>query len=208
MIIKEEFEKFKKDKYSEEEKIKNIKEKIAVIEEEIKENEKIYFKSSSIVEKEDENIILNFFDEKPKEFIKILDSKIDGDSINIFIDKCVNLYPTIIFIKKNKGYRFGGYTSKKWLKNILQNDDKCFLFSLNKKEKYKITDPSGATKYGDNYFRFGNTAIEVRNECASNNKSYVNNNRRFNTLPKKNDINGGQANFTVSCYKIYRINII
>ena len=209
MIIKEEFEKFKKDKNFEEENIKSIKEKITMIEEEkIKEKEKIYFKDSNIVEKEDENIILSFFDVKPKEFIKILDSKIDGDSTKIFIDKCANICPTIIFIKTKEGYRFGGYTSKIWLKDKLQNDDKCFLFSLNKKEKYKITDPTGATKYGIDYFRFGNAAIQIENGCTSNNNSYIQNNMRFKTLPNNKDINGGQRNFTVNCYEVYRINLI
>ena len=170
------------------------------------ENENIYFKYSTIVEPNEENIILNFFYKKPKEFINILDSKLEGDSTKAFIDKCVNVCPIIIFIKTKEGYRFGGFTSKVWLEERLQYDDKCFLFSLDKKEKYKITDPSGATRYGDDYFDFGNPAIEVRNECTSNDSSFVRSSCRFKTLPKNDEINGGKSNFTVDSYEVYKVN--
>ena len=204
MNIKKEFEEFKKVKEKEKEKGKE-KEKEKEEEKE-KEKEIIYFKNSNIIEKIDEKIILNFFDFKPKEFIKILDSKIDGVSTQAFIDKCSKVCPIIIFIKTNEGLRFGGFTSKIWLKEQLQNDDKCFLFSLDKKEKYNITDPSGATKYGDTYFRFGNVALQIQDKCTMNNLNYVNNNGRFKTLPIKNGINGGKRNFIVNCYEVYKIN--
>ena len=149
-------------------------------------------------------MILKWFEIKPNNLIKILDSKIDGDKTETFIEKCVNVSPIIVFIKSKNGYRFGGFTSKTWLKDRLQKDDKSFLFSLDREEKYNITDPTGATKYGDKYFRFGNTAIHILNNCTSNKNNYVDN-IRFETVPKNYEINGGNKQFIVDCYEVYQI---
>ena len=183
MSIKEDYERLKK--------------------EEIK-KENRYFKNSNIVKIEDENIILNWFEKKPVNFIKLLDTKIDGDSTSAFINKCANKCPIMLFIKTTNGYRFGGFTSKLWTKNNYVNDNKAFLFSLDKKEKYNITSPQYATYYTDDEFYFGGSALNLYDGCTSSQKNYVSD-HSFSTVPQNYEINGGEHHFTVSCYEIYQI---
>ena len=171
--------------------------------EEIK-KENRYFKNSNIIKLEEENIILNWFERKPIRFIKLLDSKIDGDSTSAFINKCANKCPTILFVKTTNGYRFGGYTTKLWTKSNYVNDDKCFVFSLDKKEKYNITNSQNATYYDDKSFFFGSATVRLYNNCTSNQNNYVDNGS-FSTVPQNYGINGGEYNFTVSCYEIYQL---
>ena len=50
----------------------------------------------------------------------------------------------MIFIKTTEGERFGGYTSVIWPNNGISKDTESFLFSLSKKEKYKVINPDNA----------------------------------------------------------------
>ena len=183
MSIKKEYEKMKKEEIQ-------------------KENR--YFKKSNIIKIEEENIILNFFENKPKNFVLLLDSKIHGDSTSTFISKCTNKCPTIVFVKTTNGYRFGGFTTKLWTKDNYVKDDKCFIFSLNKKEKYNITSSGSATYYEDGSFFFGSAALRIYNNCTSNQSNYVCNNS-FTTVPQNYGINGGEQYFTVSSYEVYQL---
>ena len=171
--------------------------------EEIK-KENRYFKNSNIIKLEEENDVLNFFEKKPVNFIKLLDSKNDGDSTSAFINKCANKCSTMLLVKTTKGYRFRGFTSKLWTKSNYVNDNKCFLFSLDKKEKYNITSPQSATYFDDNSFFIGCAALRLYNNCTSNQNNYVSN-AGFSTVPQNYGINGGEQYFTVSSYEIYQI---
>ena len=55
-----------------------------------------------------------------------------------FFNKCGNKSPTMIFIKTTENLRFGGYTNEIWPKNGSKKDENSFIFSLNKKKKYKV----------------------------------------------------------------------
>ena len=110
----------------------------------------------------------------------------------------------MLLVKTTNGYRFGGFTSKLWTKSNYVNDNKSFLFSLDKKEKYNITGPQNATYYDDNSFFFGSAALRLYNNCTSNQNNYVANNA-FSTVPQNCGINGGQQHFTVFSYEIYQI---
>ena len=131
-------------------------------------NENRYFKNSNIIKLDEEKIILSWFEKKPVNFIKLLDSKINGDSTNTFISNCANKCPTIVFVKTTNGYRFGGFTSKLWSQGNYVNDSKCFLFSLDRKEKYNITNQENATYYNTSSFFFGSAALRLYNNCTSN----------------------------------------
>ena len=184
MSIKEEYEKLKKQEIQ-------------------KENR--YFKDSSIVNLEDENTIISWFEKKPTKFNKLLDSKIDGDSTNAFENKCAKKCPTMVFVKTTNGYRFGGFTTILWTKGSYGKDNKAFLFSLDRKEKYNITDENNANRLDSgSYFYFGSAALLIYNNCTSNKSNYVDNNT-FTTVPANNAINGGEYNFTVSSYEVYQI---
>ena len=61
----------------------------------------------------------------------------NGDSFDIFHNKCDNKGITIVFIETIDGYKFGGYTELCW--DIYSNnkyDNSTFIFSFNYKEKY------------------------------------------------------------------------
>ena len=182
--------------------IKNEYEKLKKLE--IK-KENRYFKDSNIIKLEDENIIYNWFERKPIKFIKLLDSKIDGDSTNAFTNKCSKKCPTIIFVKTTNGYRFGGFTTIVWTHGSYGKDNKAFLFSLDRKEKYNITNENNANYlYNGGCFYFGAAALCINNNCTSNKSNYVSNNS-FETVPHNYGMNGGEQYFTVSSCEVYQL---
>ena len=165
------------------------------------------FKDSSIIKIEDEKTIINWFEKKPEKFIKLLDSKIDGDSTNVFESKCAKKCPTMVFVKTTNGYRLGGFTTILWTNGSYGKDSKAFLFSLDKKEKYNITSEVNANylESGSSFF-FGSAALRLYNNCTSHKNNYVSNSS-FNTIPNNWDIIGGQGDnkFTVSSYEVYQV---
>ena len=64
-------------------------------------------KNSNIVQSDEIDLILSWFEIKPNSFNLLLNSNIDGDSMNAFYNKCENKYPTIIFIKTTENLRIG-----------------------------------------------------------------------------------------------------
>ena len=189
---------------------KQIKELMSIKEEYNKlkqkeiENDNRFFKESNIIKLEDENTIISWLEKKPAKFIKLLDSKIDGDSTNAFQNKCAKKCPTMVFVKTTNGYRIGGFTTILWTHGTYGKDNKAFLFSLDKKEKYKITDENYAN-YLDNgsRFFFGGAALMLYNNCTSNKNNYVAS-HSF-AVPTNYDFIGGDNHFTVSSYEVYQI---
>ena len=96
------------------------------------------FENSNIIQSDEIDLILSWFEKKPISFNLLLDSNKDGDSMEQFFNKCGNKSPTMIFIKTTENLRFGGYTNEMWPKNGTKKDENSFIFSLNKKKKYKV----------------------------------------------------------------------
>jgi len=168
-------------------------------------NKNRYFKDSSIVKLEDEDTIMTWFEKKPSQFNKLLDSKIDGDSTNAFENKCAKKCPTMVFVKTTNGYRFGGFTTIIWTNGSYGKDNKAFLFSLDRKEKYNITNENNANYLtSGSFFQFGGCALRLYNNCTSNKSNYLSNSG-FDTVPANYAINGGEQYFTVSSYEVYQI---
>ena len=160
---------------------------------------------SNIIKLEDIDVILRWFEKKPLRFLKLLDCSKDGASTNTFESKCANKNPTMIFVQSANGCRFGGFTSAKWTNGQYVKDSKAFLFSLDKKEKYNITNENNAIYLSSGkYFAFGNTALCISTNCISGNYNSVNNSS-FETVPPNYGINGGYNSFTVSYYEVYQI---
>ena len=162
------------------------------------------FCNSSIVKKDEIDLICSWMEKKPKKFKLLLDSKFDNDLTSTFYNKCNEKSPTIVFVKSNDGYRFGGYTSMFWPKNGYGNDTKSFLFSLDFKKKYNCIKNDWATYHEpNNYFSFGNN-IYIYNNCTQNNLNYVCSPVSYD-IPKNYVLNGGKDNFTVKSYEVYEI---
>ena len=172
--------------------------------EEIKKENRL-FKDSNIIKIEEEELILSWFEKKPVKMMRLLDSKKDGDSTSTFESKCAKKCPIIVIVKTTNGFRFGGFTTKIWTNGSYAKDSKCFLFSLDRKEKYKITAEDYATYLESNSsFFFGSAALKIYNNCTSNQSNYVASNS-FSTVPQNYGINGGEYKFTVSSYEVYQI---
>ena len=162
------------------------------------------FCNSSIVKKDEIDLICSWMEKKPKKFKLLLDSKFDNDLTSTFYNKCNEKSPTIVFVKSNDGYRFGGYTSMFWPKNGYGNDTKSFLFSLDFKKKYNCIKNDWATYHEpNNYFSFGNN-IYIYNNCTQNNLNYICSRVSYD-IPKNYVLNGGKDNFTVKSYEVYEI---
>lgn len=191
---------------------KNFNEKLKELENKIIENKTSQnknsidlFKNSSIVKSEDVDLILSWFDKKPIKFNLLLDSKIDGDSNLTFKEKCFNKSPTMVFIKTTDNLRFGGFTSVTWPENDNKKDEKSFLFSLDKKKKYKIKESQNedAIYYYQNIcFCFGGGCdLYIIDKCTLEDDNLVGDGSY--DLPSKYELNNGKKNFKVLNYEVY-----
>lgn len=114
------------------------------------------FPNSNIVQKNEEDLIISWFDKNPISARLLLDVKIEDNFYYTFFKYCENKPNTIIFIKTTKNLRIGGFTNQIWPKSGSIKDDKSFVFSLTKKEKYKIINPDKAIGVRANdYISFG-----------------------------------------------------
>jgi len=169
--------------------------------------EKKLFPESNIIKLEDEKIILSWFDKKPSKFNLLLDMKKDGDSINTFDQKCGNKAPTILFFKTNSGARFGGYTTQFWPTDGYKKDENSFVFSLNKKEKYKVIkkNTSYAIVGRQDYYQFGSCCFRIYDKCSSTNKNFINKLKDYYDIPDNFGLTDGENKFIISTYEVYQI---
>ena len=179
-----------------------------IIKEKKKKEKELYGQiyKSSVINKDEIDLFMNWFDKKPTKIKLLLDSKIDGDSTQTFYNKCSNKFPTVVFVKTTKGRRFGGYCSIGWenTKSNWKKDINNFIFSLDKKKKYKIKEPKYGIQTNLGYFAFGNgNDFNIYNNCTSNNNNYNNNGGTYETT-ETYELNG-EKNFTVSSYEVYQI---
>ena len=168
--------------------------------------EKYQINKSSVINKEEIDLFMNWLDQKPKKIKLLLDSKIDGDLTQTFYNKCGGKFPTVVFVKTTKGKRFGGYCSIGWENKNggFMKDINNFIFSLDKKKKYKIKNPENAVCTNSNYFDFGSGGdLYIEDKCTSNTKNYNNNIGTYETT-ETYELNG-ENNFTVSSYEVYQI---
>ena len=165
-----------------------------------------FFQESNIIKPEDQKIILSWLEAKNLKFNILFDSKKDGDSVLTFYKKCENISPTILFFKTTKGARFGGFTTQTWESKGKKTDQNSFVFSLDKKEKYKCNNSNWAI-YGDkNYFQFGGCCFRIYDQCTSNQKNYINDHKNYYDIPLNYGLTGGENKFTISSYEVYKID--
>ena len=162
---------------------------------------------SQILNKDEIELFLSWLDNKPKKIKLLLDSRIDGDLTSTFYNKCSGKYPTVVFVKTTKGHRFGGCSFIPWesLNGCFKEDEKNFIFSLDKKKKYNIQKPKSAIQTYSTYFAFGGGSdFYVIDKCTSSNDNYNNNSGTYNTT-ETYELNGGEKNYTVLSYEVYQI---
>ena len=146
-----------------------------------------------------------FGDKNPISAKLLLDTKIDDNFYQTFFEKCGNVPNTMIFIKTTEGERFGGYTSVIWPNDGKSKDTESFLFSLSKKEKYKVINPDYAIGVSKNsYISFGDgNDLYIYNDSNSRGggtyKSY------YDISGGSYSLNRGKNTFNLLNCEIYQI---
>ena len=158
--------------------------------------------------KEQYNLICGWISkEKKLKFNLLYKGTIDGDTINIFHQKCDNKGSTISIIESSDRQIFGGYANKSWDKNNNEEipDNKSFLFNINIKKKF----------LGSN----NNMALMPGNICSFGGNGYYElwlNDKYFSekggcyygpTYNFKNfEITGGKDSFCVKEVEVYKVD--
>ena len=169
-----------------------------------KEEKKLIFESD-ILNKENQEMLINWLPRKPNKITLLLNSDKDGDSIKTFLNKVSGKSPTLAVIKTINGYSFGGYTTQEW-KNGEVKDDNAFVFSIDKKKKYTIKQPEHAIGFWENNcWVFGNiyNAFVIRDRCKTRNDNFVGSGTY--DIKEKYELNGGAEYFIVESFEIYHV---
>ncbi len=157
-------------------------------------------------------------------FSLIYKTETHGDNANLFREISRNYSTFLLLVETQEGKRFGGFTvqgfrPKKFIEALLDTfginrnyftlDEKSFLFSFDKKERYVINTPKQALYSDEKYFAvFGNGDIIIKDKYLSNEcesyfpKSYGNVNS--NTV---NDLTGS-SKFNIKRIEVFFVNII
>ena len=166
-------------------------------------------KESSIC-KNDE---IPFFIEELKKHEKFMNKKIgfqlifksskDGDRISNIHNKCDNIRSVLLLIKTKKGIWFGGYTERGFTKSGKEeNDNKAFVFSLDKKTIYNNKNNPALYDY-DSQIGFKNTIYLKDNFFSNNNSMVIGGYKQY--LCKEYELNNGEQKYLVSEIEIFHI---
>ncbi len=221
---------------SHEERIKNLESQITNLLEQIKEIKEnhlkvdlnkqveedidLILKESLIIKDKSEiellnNYILKTQNKKTKNIKRIFSSKIDGDNITKFQNKCYYQKNILFIIQTSKNKRFGGYTSEYFEKNksYKKHDNYSFLFNLNEKKIYGVTNKKNfyyeftiwSNDSYDNSIRFGSGTdlIICENFLSQNNQHYTNQSGSF-IYNEKEFVLNGERNFNISILEVYQ----
>jgi hypothetical protein len=135
-------------------------------------------------------------------------------SASQFHSSCDNNGPTLTVVRTDKGYRFGGFTSQSWTSNSSGssvNDPTAFLFSLEYKEHYPISDSTNGNNAIYNYYTYGPTFgstndICIADNCSKNYSSYTNFPYYYGGKSCFcRGLTGGYYNFKVDELEVYKI---
>ena len=165
--------------------------------------------NSKILVKKDIKIIENFINPNDYNEFKLLFStyKSIDDSIENMHKFCDNKGPTIIIIKAN-GKIFGGYNSSNWDKSgeYIKPDLKsknCFLFSLDKKEKYTLQDENYSCLGSKSFILFGQSDLCIWNNYKKKEISFSE--KSSYNIPDNFEMTGGKKNFKVDGFEVYSV---
>ena len=149
---------------------------------------------------------------KIKDIKLIYTAKEDGDITDIFHSKCDDKMNTLMLIKTNSEYKFGGFTKTGWKNDKGKDiyDEKAFCFSINLKRIYNISNPKfalhcqsvdGRPSFGSNNYVFllGNNFLsKSTSKVEAMNDDYIGE-------KKKMEINGGKEYFQVEELEVFQI---
>ena len=191
-----------------EKRVKYLEEYIKILEKEKKIN---LNKISNILTNDDSSLIISWLPNNPSKFELLFDTKRDRDYASTFHDKCDGQYPTLIIIKSNTGYIFGGYVTSPWdSNNSFKSAPNSFIFSINQKQKYyaktqnkEMNGRSRTNSSGSLMFSIGCCDILIYHCCTQNSSNKTNMDTYSSS--SQNILNGGNQNFTVSNLEVYKV---
>jgi len=200
--------------------IKELKERVNILEQRMKKLEenniikRIKNKDSligDIIKNEEHyNLICDYID-KNKEFkfkFKLLyKGTKDGDTYGIFHKKCDNQGPTISIIESTDGQVFGGYASKSWDINSKSDisDPDSFLFNINIKKKYGVSNNKGLYIPDGYICDFGGAGFHELwlDDNYFSKFGWCDNGNGFNF--KNYELSGEKNKFKVIEYEVYKV---
>jgi len=133
-------------------------------------------------------------------------ASIDGDSAQIFHQKCDKAKNTIVLIETKNGKRFGGYTTCNWSGNCIEKkDSEAFIFSFDKMKTYDNIP-------GDNaigcYPKFGpvflGCQIKIFDDAFVNGGTTYEKELNFNTT-EDYELTGGDKTFEIKDIEVYEV---
>lgn len=109
---------------------------------------------------------------------KLYDSSLDGDSMDAIKQLTCNKLQTLTLIETENGRRFGAYISLPFFfstntETYLTDDASAFIFSIDKKRKFKITNLKYVVSFNKEGIMFGlGPDIFISEGFTTNNKNY------------------------------------
>ena len=134
----------------------------------------------------------------------------DGDTKEIFHKKCDNQGPNISIIESTDGQIFGGYTSKSWIINNKNYtpDPESFLFNINNKRKYCVSNNRGLFRDDGYICDFGGDSSANFHELWIKNNYFsyggnVDNGKGYNFT--NYELSGGKQKFKIKELEVYKV---
>ena len=166
------------------------------------------FQGSQIIDDNDKNLIMSWFDKKIISTELLLNAEINDNFLQAFFSKCINRKNTMIFIRTTDNLRFGGFTSVIWPTNGNSSDKESFVFSLTNRQKYKILNADRALEvFEGSWISFGpGMDLYLHNRLKTIGGATIKSS--YDIPSNKNGfyLNGGKDNFKLSNCEIYQIN--
>ena len=135
----------------------------------------------------------------------------DGDACTIFHSMCDGTSPLLVFVKTNKGLRFGGFTSKTFECSTMYKgkvDDKAFIFSLDKKKIYEVEKGKKAIccykNYGPVFYGYEYSNIYLVGNLLNVEGNVAKKGDRYNTT-EDYEINGGEKKFMAEEVEVFQV---
>ena len=176
---------------------------IGALNEEI-DDDKIF--NSNIIKHKEEQIIKTWFNTKILSAELLYDTSTDGDTIDDFKRKCFGQFPTLILIKTDMGFLFGGYATTAWKEGSL-TDYNSFVFSFNPDKKYNVTMARyalfGSNQKDNTLFQFGSVCFRIENNCTKSGNNVIRGSGYEKGLI---DLIKGDHKFRVSRLEVFKLN--
>jgi len=103
-------------------------------------------KSTIVKGANEERMVIDWLPKKIKKLRLLYSGKKDGYDATTFHTKCDNIDHTLTIVEATNGKRFGGYSDQTWnfSPNSYKHSDKCYIFSLDMKERFMVKTPQYA----------------------------------------------------------------